>query len=137
MIPKDWKPKKLEEMTLFEAILAGIDKERCGSCSSSFCDEKNWLNSDGNHPSSCGTTRSQIDKVLSEYCGSREVDVALAKLIEENGLLVKLVADEPEEPVEESPKPQPYLYRHTINFMKDKGYSHCYMCGAELRGENE
>lgn len=105
------EPKKLSDMTIDEAKRVLTDKNICGNCHDCLAHQLNWKNVDAN---SC----REITKKALEIVFSRIEELEEDLLKEKQEGAPSIVFTLP--------------YKQTIKFMKNKGYTHCYMCGASL-----
>ena len=103
----------IKNMDLELAISILIDRRECGECSSCLCDNNK------HEKYTCSKTSDAALKYLKEHLG---------ELVTIENTPVKEEASEPS-PVDISP------YESTRSFMKERGYTRCYMCGSNLKGK--
>lgn len=111
-------PKKLSNMTIDEAKRIIEEKCECKRCDQCLANQRNWEDVDIN----C----TDVAK--------KAVERAFAQL-EEYKKELKELEKEKELWKEQEGAPSIVFtlpYKQTIKFMKSKGYTHCYMCGASL-----
>lgn len=104
------KPKELSDMTIDEAKKVLTDKNVCASCSDCLSHQDNWKG--------VGGACSDVARKAFEIITSRleELEKELEKGNQDANQSI----------------PNALSYEQTIDFMKSRGYTHCYMCGASL-----
>ena len=106
------EPKELSKMTFAEAKRVIEDKMKCDSCSRCLSHQDNWKE----QHSCIGAAEYACERMYSA--------------IEE----LKSQIEEFEKAKQDANQsiPNALSYEQTIDFMKSRGYTHCYMCGASL-----
>lgn len=114
-----YSTNEITEMTPQDLAVWLKHSVKCGQCSECACDVLNLFYKGENlgGENRCGTKGKHFQEVLLDLLSN------IGSPVEETK----------EEPVEEKPVRTADLhYSQTIDFMKRKGYSKCYMCGSDL-----
>lgn len=114
-------PLEITEMTFEDIKLFLKDKDKCDECQESYCGRT--FSYKGKCIGTCNTANFWIAKNLLERC---EYIEQCAK---------EQFAKESIQEQNESASINP-SYQATIDFMKNRGYNRCYMCGTKLKEED-